>query len=87
MLFMRFPIDALFVGAPDAAASAGSSRCASTCPRGAAVVLPVRGAPGVRRAARRERSSATASGDLVTIEDRDLASITPAPGPTGASAA
>jgi uncharacterized membrane protein (UPF0127 family) len=47
MFFMRFPIDALFVGAPDAAGSRRVVALRHRLPPWRGIVLPVRGAAGV----------------------------------------
>jgi uncharacterized membrane protein (UPF0127 family) len=85
MLFMRFPIDALFLSKPDAD---GLRRVVSMRPHLPAwrgVVWYVRGAKLVLElpAGTLERH-AVQLGDLVAIEDREPASIAPAPAPAAA---
>jgi uncharacterized protein len=69
MMFMRFPIDALFVGAPDAT---GSRRVVGTregLPPWRGVVWPVRGATGVvELAAGTLRARGVVVGDMVRFE-------------------
>ena len=47
MMFMRFPIDALFVGAPDESGARRVVATRSHLPPWRGIVLPVRGAHGV----------------------------------------
>ena len=47
MMFMRFPIDALFLSAPDAAGSRRVVDTRSYLPPWRGIVMPVRGAQGV----------------------------------------
>ena len=69
MMFMRFPIDALFVSAPDTSGGRRVVGVREDLPPWRGVVWPVRGAQGVvEMAAGTLRRHGVAVGDVVTFE-------------------
>jgi uncharacterized protein len=69
MLFMRFPIDALFVGAPDPDGQRQVVAVRADLPAWRGLVMPVRGAAGVLElAAGSVARSGLVAGDLVRFE-------------------
>ena len=69
MMFMRFPIDALFVGPPDAAGARRVIAVRESLPPWRGVVWPVRGATGVvELPAGTLRARGAKEGDVVRFE-------------------
>ena len=69
MLFMRFPIDAVFVGSPDAAGDRRVVAIRADLPAWRGLVMPVRGATGVLELpAGTAARAGLAVGDVVRFE-------------------